>query len=107
MIVSGAITALIVAEGILSVPRQELNCQGISECIGAAFGQVLGEFIITVFLVGLVFLLFVAAAWFLTGMFAGWLAVHHIRRLEPGITNGQGWRVSTGWGAEPLSLRSL
>jgi hypothetical protein len=98
MIVSGAITALIVAGGILSVPRQELNCQGISECIGAAFGQVLGEFIITVFLILLVFLLFVVAAWFLTGMFAGWLAVRHIRRLEPGITNGQGWRVSAGWG---------
>jgi hypothetical protein len=98
MIVSGAITALIVAGGILSVPRQELNCQGISECIGAAFGQVFGEFIITVFLILLVFLLFVVAAWFLTGMFAGWLAVRHIRRLEPGITNGQGWRVSAGWG---------
>jgi hypothetical protein len=98
MIVSGAITALILAGGILSVPRQELNCQGISECIGAAFGQVLGEFIITVFLILLVFLLFVVAAWFLTGMFAGWLAVRHIRRLEPGITNGQGWRVSAGWG---------
>jgi hypothetical protein len=31
-------------------------------------------------------------------MFAGWQVVRHIRRLEPGITNRQGWKVSTGWG---------
>jgi hypothetical protein len=43
-----------------------------------------------------VFLLFVIVAWFLTGMFAGWQVVRHIRRLEPGITNKQGWKVSAG-----------
>lgn len=26
------------------------------------------------------------------------LAVRHIHRLEAGITLGQGWRVSAGWG---------
>jgi hypothetical protein len=31
-------------------------------------------------------------------MFAGWQVVRHIRRLEPGITSSQGWRVSAGWG---------
>jgi hypothetical protein len=41
-------------------------------------------------------------AWFLTGMFAGWLAVRHIRRLEPGITSGQGIRVSASWGCGAL-----
>jgi len=40
----------------------------------------------------------VIVTWFLTGMFAGWRAIRHIRRLEPGITNRQGWRVSAGWG---------
>jgi len=40
----------------------------------------------------------VIVAWFLTGMFAGWLAVRHIRRLEPGSTRGQGLKVSAGWG---------
>ena len=32
------------------------------------------------------------------GMFAGWQAVRHIRRLEPGITTGQSRGVSLGWG---------
>jgi hypothetical protein len=98
MIVSGVITTFMIAVGAISVQQQELNCEGISQCIGAAFGQVLGEFFITAVLVLLVFLIFVVAAWFLTGMFAGWLAVRHIRRLEPGITRGQGLRVSAGWG---------
>ena len=45
-----------------------------------------------------IFIFFVIVAWFLTGMFAGWQAVRHIRRLEPGITNRQAWGVSAGWG---------
>ena len=57
-------------------------------------GEAIGLFLITM----LVFILFVTAAWFLTGLFAGRLAVRHIRRLEPGITNRQAWSVSTGWG---------
>ena len=42
-------------------------------------------------------------AWcFLTGIVAGFLAVHHIRRLEPGITNPQGGVVCFGWGCAAL-----
>jgi hypothetical protein len=107
MIVSGAITALMVSVGLISVQHQDLNCDGISQCIGAAFGQVLGEFFITVILVLLVFLIFVVAAWFLTGMFAGWLAVRHIRRLEPGITRGQGLKVSAGWGCGAIVAAAI
>jgi hypothetical protein len=107
MIVSGAITALMVSVGLISVQHQDLNCHGISQCIGAAFGQVLGEFFITVILVLLVFLIFVVAAWFLTGMFAGWLAVRHIRRLEPGITRGQGLKVSAGWGCGAIVAAAI
>lgn len=98
MIASGVITTFMIAVGAISVQHQELNCEGISQCIGAAFGSAIGEAIGLVILILVVFLLFVIIAWFLTGMFAGWLAVRHIRRLEPGITNGQGWRVSAGWG---------
>jgi len=46
----------------------------------------------------LIFFLFVFIAWFLTGMFAGWQAVRHIRRLEPGITNKQSRGVTISWG---------
>jgi hypothetical protein len=98
MIVSGVITTFMIAVGAISVQHQELNCEGISQCIGAAFGSAIGEAFGLVILILAVFLLFVIVAWFLTGMFAGWLAVRHIRRLEPGITSKQGWSVSAGWG---------
>jgi hypothetical protein len=98
MIASGTITATMVAVGAISVQHQDLNCEGISQCIGAAFGSAIGEAIGLIIFILVVFLLFVIIAWFLTGMFAGWLAVRHIRRLEPGITKSQGWKVSAGWG---------
>ena len=98
MLLSGAITALMIAVGTISVQGQELNCEGISQCIGAAFGTAIGEAIGMIILILAVFFLFVVVAWFLTGMFAGWLVVRHIRRLEPGITNSQGWKVSASWG---------
>ena len=100
IIVSGLITALLVALGTLGVQSADPQCEGVGfgDCLGQIIGSALGELIGLFILVGLVFLLFVLAAWFLTGMFAGWLAVRHIRRLEPGITSRQGWRVSAGWG---------
>ena len=100
MIVSGLVTAVMVAVGAISVQSAEVNCEGLgfSECLGAGIGSALGEAIGIVILTLFVFLLFVIAAWFLTGMFAGWQAVRHIRRLEPGITNRQSRSVSLGWG---------
>lgn len=100
MVVSGLITALMIAFGTLSVESTEPDCTGIglSECLGQILGSGIGEAIGLMILILFVFLLFVIAAWFLTGMFAGWQVVRHIRRLEPGITGGQGWRVSAGWG---------
>lgn len=98
MIVSGAITTMMIAVGTISVQPRELDCQGITECIGAAFGSAIGEAIGLIILVLAVFVLFVVIAWFLTGVLAGWLAVRHIRRLEPGITRRQGWSVSASWG---------
>lgn len=100
MIVSGLITALMIAVGALSVQSAQPDCSGVGfgDCIGQIIGSALGEAIGLILLIMVVFLLFVIVAWFLTGMFAGWQVVRHIRRLEPGITNGQGWRVSAGWG---------
>jgi TIR domain-containing protein len=100
MLVSGLITSLMIAVGAISSQGAEPDCSGVGlgDCMGQIIGSALGEVIGLVIIILLVFLLFVIVAWFLTGMFAGWLAVRHIRRLEPGITNGQGWRVSAGWG---------
>jgi len=100
MIVSGLVTAVMVAVGAISVQSSEPDCEGLNfgQCLGAAFGSAIGEALALVFLVLLVFLLLVGIVWFLTGMFAGWRVVRHIRRLEPGITRRQGWGVSLGWG---------
>ena len=100
MLVSGLITSVMLAVGALSMPGANPDCSGsgFGDCLGQIIGSALGEAIGLIILILLVFLLFVITAWFLTGMFAGWLAVRHIRRLEPGITNSQGWRVSAGWG---------
>jgi hypothetical protein len=104
MVVSGIVTAVMVAVGVVSVQSTELNCDDLNfgQCIGAAFGQAIGEALALVFFILIVFLLLVAVVWFLTGMFAGWQVVRHIRRLEPGITRRQGWGVSLGWGCGAL-----
>ncbi|HEY3474675.1 MAG TPA: hypothetical protein VGK56_08705, partial [Anaerolineales bacterium] len=100
IIASGLLTALMVGIGAISVQNTEANCDDLSfgQCFFAGILNDLGEAIALLIIIVLVFLLLVMLAWFLTGMFAGWQAVRHIRRLEPGITRGQSWRVSAGWG---------
>ncbi len=100
MIVSGLITALLIAVGVLGAQIATPDCSGLGlgDCLGQIIGSAILVGIVTVVLIFGVFLLFVVAAWFLTGMFAGWQVVRHIRRLEPGITTKQGWKVSAGWG---------
>lgn len=100
IIVSGIVTAFMVAVGAISVQSAQPNCEELDfgQCLGSIFGNALGEALALVFIVLLVFLLLVGTVWFLTGMFAGWQVVRHIRRLEPGITQRQGWGVSLGWG---------
>lgn len=100
MIVSGVITAIMLGVGAISVQSAEPDCSGVDfkNCIGQIVGSALGEAIGLVIIILLVFFLLVIIAWFLTGMFAGWQSVRHIRKLEPGITNRQGWQVSAGWG---------
>ncbi|HEX2992530.1 MAG TPA: toll/interleukin-1 receptor domain-containing protein [Anaerolineales bacterium] len=105
LVVSGLITVMMLALGAISAPSVEPECSGVGlgECMGQIFGAALGEAIGLVILILLVFLLFVLVAWFVTGMFAGWQVVRHIRRLEPGITGRQGWQVSAGWGCGAIA----
>jgi hypothetical protein len=99
MIVSGLITSLLIAVGTIGMGTAEPDCSGgLGECVGQIIGTTIGNVLVFAFVILIVFFLFVVAAWFLTGMFAGGLAVRHIRRLEPGITNRQALSVSTGWG---------
>jgi hypothetical protein len=55
MIVSSAVTSFMMAISVISMQRQELNCEGIIECIGAAFGRAIAE------AVGLLILLMILA----------------------------------------------
>jgi hypothetical protein len=99
MIVSGLITTLLIGIGAIAGQNIEPDCSGgFGECVGQIIGSAIGEAIGFIIIVLFFFSLFVMAAWFLTGMFAGWQVTRHIRRLEPGITNRQAWGVSTGWG---------
>ena len=99
MVVSGIITVILLSIGAISVQSIEPDCSGgFGECVGQVIGSAIGEAIGLFVIILLVFALFVIAAWFLTGMFAGWQVTRHIRRLEPGITTRQAWGVSTGWG---------
>jgi hypothetical protein len=99
MIASGLITSLLIAVGTIGLGTAEPDCSGgFGECVGQIIGTTIGNVLVFAFAILVVFFLFVIVAWFLTGMFAGGLAVRHIRRLEPGITSSQSRRVSLGWG---------
>lgn len=104
MVVSGLVTAFMIAVGAISVQSVVPNCDNLNfgQCLGTAFGNAIGETLAFVLIVLFAFLLLVAVVWFLTGMFAGWQVVRHVRRLEPGITGKQGWGVSLGWGCGAL-----
>jgi hypothetical protein len=99
MVVSGIITSILIGIGVISGQSIEPDCSGgFGECVGQIVGSAVGNAIVFFLIILLVFSLFVIAAWFLTGMFAGWQVTRHIRRLEPGITARQAWGVATGWG---------
>jgi hypothetical protein len=100
MIISGILTVVMLIIGIINVQTAPVDCTniGLSQCLGQTFGSAIGATIATMFIILAVFMIFLIVTWFLTGMFAGWLVVRHVRRLEPGITRRQGWSVSAGWG---------
>jgi hypothetical protein len=79
---------------------EEYACEGLNivECLGGTFVSSLAQAIGFMLLVIMVILLLIVAMWFLTGLFAGWLAVRHIRRLEPGIGRSGAFWTSLGWG---------
>jgi hypothetical protein len=100
MIVAGLITVITLAAVGIGTTTAPPDCSGIrfDQCIRQYFSAAQQEPFVIIIKTLVLFLLFVNIVWFLTGMFAGWLAVRHIRMLEPGITRKQGWSVSAGWG---------
>jgi hypothetical protein len=100
MIISGALTVIMLIIGVINPQNEYPNCQGLdnAQCLSQIAKNAYSEDMGTILIIITIFFLFVIAIWFLTGTFAGWLVVRHVRRLEPGITRGQAWRVSMGWG---------
>ncbi|MBI3159070.1 MAG: toll/interleukin-1 receptor domain-containing protein [Chloroflexi bacterium] len=98
----GALAAGMLA--ILSVDVASIigggGCEGLG--FGDCMGQLIGGTIAAIFVLALVFLLAMLAMVFLVGLFAGGLAVRHIRRLEPGILGRQAAWVLVGWGLGAL-----
>jgi hypothetical protein len=96
----GAIVAGVVAFAGLSAAAPP-SCTGLSfgDCLGKAFGTAIGTAILTV----LVALFYSLIAVFAIGAVAGWLAVRHIRRLEPGILGRQAIWVLIGWGGGAIA----
>ncbi|MEJ5225688.1 MAG: toll/interleukin-1 receptor domain-containing protein [Anaerolineales bacterium] len=100
LILSGVLTSLLLGMGMLAIQANPVDCGGLSvgECVGAGLGSAIGTAIGTIIAIALVFLLLLGVTWFAAGLFAGWLAVRHIRTLEPGIRPGETRWVMLGWG---------
>jgi hypothetical protein len=78
-----------------------VDCSSLSfgDCFGSMIGQVFADAIGAVFALIVAIILYALIAIFGIGAVAGWLAVRHIRRLEPGILGKQSVWVVLGWGA--------
>lgn len=100
LILSGVLTSLLLGMGMLAIQANPVDCGGLSvgECIGAGLGSTISAAIGTIIAIALVFLFLLGVTWFAAGLFAGWLAVRHIRTLEPGIRPGETRWVMLGWG---------
>ena len=94
MILSGLLTAVLVTFEAITMNSTDCSNLDFKTC----FSQSLGDLFSYFAAVALVYLALTVAIWFVTGLFAGGLAVRHIRKLEPGITKGQGRGVAVSWG---------
>ncbi len=76
----------------------------IVEAIGGAIAAGLVSGLATVIVMAIAFMLYSLIAFTIIGAVAGWFAIRHIRRLEPGILGRQAIWVIIGWGlSAPLS----
>lgn len=76
----------------------------IVEAIGAVFAAGLASGILTAVVMAIAFIVYSLIAFTIIGAVAGWFAVRHIRRLEPGILGKQAIWVIIGWAiSAPLS----
>lgn len=100
MIISSAIVSFMLIAGLIAMQNELTACEGteFGACMSQVIDRCLDQDIRVVLPALITYILFLSLVWFLAGMLAGWLVVRHVRRLEPGITTRQGWRVSVSWG---------
>jgi hypothetical protein len=80
------------------------SCANLSpgDCFAAGVGHAIGSSLAVGFTLALLMILYILATLFVIGAIAGWLAVRHIRRLEPGILGRQAIWVIIGWGGSAI-----
>lgn len=96
-IISGALAyALFDASAIMnSGPK----CSPMTaECFGQSLGYAFGAGLAAGIALVLTIIIYVIVTLFVIGLVSGWLAVRHIRHLEPGILGRQAIWVVLGWG---------
>lgn len=100
MLISSFLTVIVLVIGIFNTRNHIPTCLGISlgKCMDQILASADGGTLTSILLIAAVFSLLLTIVWFFTGLLAGWLVVRHVRRLEPGVTRGEGWKVSAGWG---------
>lgn len=97
VILAGVGTVVLMGEGLVNAPNAGEVCRGLgaADCLQALYPSTTLEFAAGIIIA---LLLAILAILFATGLFAGWLDVRHIRRLEPGIRVAEARWVMFGWG---------
>lgn len=98
VIVAGALVMLLFNPDAILGNTPECSQAGLAECLVEGFGYALASGIAAGFMLVLTIIFYALVAVFGLGLIAGWLAVRHIRRLEPGILGRQAIWVVLGWG---------
>jgi hypothetical protein len=80
------------------------SCANLSpgDCFSAGLSSAIGSAFAVGILLVLLMIFYILATLFVIGALAGWLAVRHIRRLEPGILGRQAIWVVVGWGGSAI-----
>lgn len=95
----GTVASALLAVALFTFTPRSVDCSQLStvdcftESMGMAFGNAIGAAIGMMFAI----LFYTFFLLLILGGFAGWLAVRHIRRLEPGILGKQAIWVILGW----------
>lgn len=97
----GALAAAGLALLFFEAVSTQVDCAGMSigDCFGAKLGQGIADALANAIGMIISIIFYASVALFVIGLIAGWLAVRHIRRLEPGILGRQAIWVILSWGA--------